>query len=207
MFSRNFYRKGTPMMRLGKAEILKTFFFSSLIISLLACGPPPLTYYHDPDMDFGALRIVAVMPFQNLTSDKIAGARVRDIFANSLMATGAVYVVPVGEVARGINRAGILDPAQPSEEEIARFASIVKVDATITGALTEYGEVRSGASSANIISLSVQMMEVQTRKVVWTASTTQGGITIWDRLFGSGGRPMNDVTMAAVDDLLNKLFR
>jgi hypothetical protein len=29
---------------------------------------------------------------------------------------------------------------------------------------------------------------------------------MWDRLFGGGGRPMNDVTQAAVDDLINKLF-
>jgi hypothetical protein len=50
------------------------------------------------------------------------------------------------------------------------------------------------------------MIEIQTRKVVWTASTTKGGINTWDRLFGGGGRPMNDVTEAAIDDLLNKLL-
>jgi hypothetical protein len=194
------------MIRLGTAESLKKFILSSLILALLACGPSRLTYFHDPDMDFGALRTVAVMPFRNLTSDQLAGARVRDIFANSLRATGAVYVIPFGEVARGINRAGMLNPPEPSREEIAKFAGIIKPDAIITGVVTEYGNVRSGASAANIISLSVQMIEVQTQRVVWTASTTQGGISIWDRLFGSGGRPMNDVTMAAVNDILNKLF-
>jgi len=71
----------------------------------------------------------------------------------------------------------------------------------------EYGEVRSGTTSANIISLSLQMIETQTGKVVWTASSTKGGISIWDRLFGGGGQPMNVITEKAVNDLINKLFK
>ena len=146
------------------------------------------------------------MPFENLTRESQAGARVRDVFANSLLSTGAVYVIPSGEVSRGIARAGILNPAVPSLEEIGKFAGIIKVDAVITGSVTEYGQVRSGTTTANVISMNVQMIEVQALKIVWTASATKGGVSIWDRLFGAGGEPMNDVTMAAVNDVLDKLF-
>jgi hypothetical protein len=52
----------------------------------------------------------------------------------------------------------------------------------------------------------MQMVEKESRKVVWSASTTKGGISAWDRLFGGGGRPMEDVTEAAINDLINKLF-
>ncbi len=195
-------------MRLGNIRNLKKFILSLLLISLAACATrSTLTYYHDPNMDFAALRTIAVMPFENLSRDRQAAQRVWDIFANSLLSTGAVYVIPSGEVSRGISRAGVLNPAVPSVEEIIKFAGIVKVDAVITGAVTEYGELRSGSASANVISMNVQMIELQTRKIVWTASSTKGGISIWDRLFGSGGKPMNDVTMAAVDDILDKLFQ
>lgn len=195
-------------MRLGNIRNLKKFILSLLLISLAACATrSTLTYYHDPNMDFAALRTIAVMPFENLSRDRQAAQRVRDIFANSLLSTGAVYVIPSGEVSRGISRAGVLNPAVPSVEEIIKFAGIVKVDAVITGAVTEYGELRSGSASANVISMNVQMIELQTRKIVWTASSTKGGISIWDRLFGAGGKPMNDVTMAAVDDILDKLFQ
>jgi hypothetical protein len=84
---------------------------------------------------------------------------------------------------------------------------MIKVQAVITGVLKEYGEVRSGATSANIISVSLQMMEAQTGKVVWSASSTKGGISIWDRLLGGGGQPMDKITQKAVDDLINKLFK
>ena len=44
-------------------------------------------------------------------------------------------------------------------------------------------------------------------KIVWEASSTKGGIDVWDRLFGGGGRPMNDVTRDAVNDVIEKLFK
>jgi hypothetical protein len=42
---------------------------------------------------------------------------------------------------------------------------------------------------------------------VWAASSTQGGIGFGDRMLGGGGRPLNDVTEAAVNELLDKLFK
>ena len=171
---------------------LKECIFSLfLAFCLTACASSSVpSSYVNPEFDFAAIRRVAVMPF-----------------ANTLLSTAAVYVLPTGEVARGIARAGIVNPTAPSVEEIARLAGIIEVDAVFTGTINEYGEVRSGSATANMISMIVQMVETQTGKVVWTASATKGGITIWDRLFGSGGRPMSDVTQDAVDELMDKLFR
>ena len=202
-----FFVKGMTMIRVINFASLKKLVVTSLIVLSLGCAPgSSLTYYHDPNMDFAAIRSVAIMPFENLTREPNAGERVRDVFANSLLSTGAVYVIPLGEVSRGIARAGILNPTVPSMEELGKFAGIIRVDAVITGTVTEYGQVRSGNASANIISMNVQMIEVQALRIVWTASATAGGISIWDRLLGAGGEPMNDVTMKAVTDVLDKLF-
>jgi hypothetical protein len=158
-------------------------------------------------MDFGAIKTIAVMPFTSLTRDAVAADRVRDVFINKLLSTGAVYVLPTGEVARGVSRGEIQSPTALSGEDAVKLGGIVKVQAIITGVVREYGEVRSGTSSANIISLSLQMMETQTGKIVWTASSTKGGISLWDRLFGGGGQPMNKITEKAVNDLIDKLFK
>lgn len=176
-----------------------------MFISLTACVAPAGVYY-DPNMDFGAIQKVAVMSFENLTTDRLAGERVRDVFSAMLLSTGTVYVLPPGEVARGVARVDIKNPSAPSVEEMTRLGGIIKVDAMVTGVVREYREVRSGTTSANIISISLQMTETQTGKVVWTASSTKGGISVWDRLFGGGGKAMNEVTEEAVDDLLDKLF-
>lgn len=196
-----------------KIEILDRFrkavpvLLSLVLVFLSACasrtGPE---VFHDPNFDLASVRVVAVMPFENLTKEPLASSRVRDVFMNMLLSTGAIYVLPSGEVARGMTRAGIEKSAALSVEDAVRLGGILKADAAITGVVREYGEVRSSTTTANVVSLSIQMIETQTGKVVLTASSTKGGITFGDRLFGGGGQPMDDVTRAAVIDVLNKLF-
>jgi hypothetical protein len=158
-------------------------------------------------MDFGSVKTIAVLPFANLSQVQQAGQRVRDALMVRLMATGGVYVLPPGEVARGIARAGLADPAAPSQEEAAKFCSIIKADAVITGVVREYGEVRSGSAIGSIIVVSMDMLEGQTGRVVWTASSEVGGISLKDRLLGPSGKPMNVSTEQAIDDIIEKLFR
>ena len=189
----------------SKLDGFKFFFFLALLLSI-ACARPR-SMYIDPNMDFGAVKSVAVMPFVSLAKDPIVAERVRDVFINRLLATGAVYVVPVGEVARGVTRLEAQNPSALSPEEAVKLGGIIKVQAVITGTLREYGEVRSGSTSANIISISLEMIETQTGKVVWADSSTRGGITIWDRLSGGGGQPMNKVTEKAVNDLIYRLLK
>ncbi|MBN2332761.1 MAG: DUF799 family lipoprotein [Deltaproteobacteria bacterium] len=184
---------------------LPVVLFSLLL--LVGCAAVHEGVYVNQMVDFAALQKVAVMPLQNFSERDEGAERVRDTFMSMLLATEAVYVLPAGEVARGISRAGIRSPATPAAEEIKSLKSILGVDAVVTGSLREYGAVRSGSSSANIVSLSIQLIEAETGAVIWSGSSTKGGITVTDRLFGGGGRPMNDVTVEVVNDLLDKLFQ
>ena len=177
-----------------------------LVVFTLSCAHNPGSY-RDGKMDFSAITTVAVMPFANLSADNMAGERVRDAFSTMLLSTGAVYVLPPGEVARGISRVGVANPASPTAEEAVKLGGILNVNSVITGVVREYGEVRSSSTTANSISVSAAMTETQTGRVVWKAASTKGGIGFWDRLFGGGGKPMNIVTERAVDDLLGKLFQ
>ena len=162
--------------------------------------------FRDPRMDFGSIQTIAVLPFSNLARDQVVAERVRDVFVSRLLATQAVYVLPIGEVARGIAATEIQNPTAPTPEEAVKIGALLKVDAVITGVVREYGEVRSGTSAANIISMSIQLIETGTGRIVWSASSTKGKISFWDRLFGSGGEPMNRVTEKAIDALFDKLL-
>ena len=187
----------------------RIFFCCSCCILLLLAGctaSPTVPDYTNPQMDFSAVRSVAVLPFQNLTDDEQAGERVRDAFMGMLLATEVIYVLPPGEVMRGVSRAGLRTPQTPTVEEIIKLKGILEVDAVITGTLREYGKVRSGSAEANMVSLSLQMIETQSGTTVWSASSTKGGITMGDRMIGGGGRPMNDVTIQVINELLDQLF-
>ncbi len=179
----------------------------ALFLFMLTGCAGSMEVYRDANMDFGSVHNVAILPFANLTRESAAAERVRDIFTTTLLATGGVYVIPPGEVARGISRAGVNSPTSPSTEELIKMAGIIKADAVITGTVKEYGELRSGTAAGNVISLSVALIEAQTGRVVWSATTTRGGVGFMDRLFGGGGEPMNDITEKAVNDIIKKLFQ
>jgi len=176
-----------------------------VLISAAACASTNGDY-RDQNMDFGSIYTVAVLPLANYSREPQAAERVRDVYITMLLASGGVYVLPTGEVAKGISVVGLANPTAPSKEEIIKLGSRIKVDGIITGAVREYGEVRSGNSAANVLSLSMQLTEVQTGKIVWAGASTRGGIGFADRLFGGGGDPLNDVTEKAVHDVIKQLF-
>ncbi len=205
MENRMMRKMKTIFMKLKANLAIMSMF--TLVIFLTACASfRKADMYRDPNMDFGSIKTVAVLPLANLTRETLAADRVRDVLANSLYATGGVYVVPPGEVARGLSRAGVINFSSPSIEEVKKLGGILSVDAVITGVVKEYGEVRSGSVTANVVSMSLQVIETQTGKVIWSASTTKGGVSAWDRLLGGGGEPADDVTERAVNDLIEKLF-
>jgi hypothetical protein len=186
----------------------KTIIFLLALIFLGGCAEKgPGDVYHDELMDFASIQTIGVLPFTNLTADPMGAARARDTLTTMLMATGAIYVIPHGEVARGIARAGLADPTQPTPAEIKKIAGIIEADAIISGVLREYGEARSGSIAAPVISISLQMYDRESGTVIWVGSTTRGGVDMGDRLFGSGGEPFDVVTREAVNDLLDRLFQ
>jgi polysaccharide biosynthesis protein PelC len=198
---------------LQKSNLLKWFslyarhlIVAGILISVLACAGGGGDKFRNPNMDFGSIQTVAVLPLANLSKDQMAGERVRDVFVTALLASGGIYVLPAGEVAKGIGLAGLANPFAPSSAEVMKLAPLIKANAVITGVLREYGELRSGNSTANVISLSLQMMDAQTGQVIWSASTTKGGIGIKDRLLGGGGEPLNNITEKAIRDLINQLY-
>lgn len=198
------------MLLISKMRTLKRLIPGSMAVFLLlllsgGCAGVG-DKFHDPLMDFGSVKTLAILPFVNLSKEQAAAERVRDTFTTMLLADGGIYVVPPGETARGISRSGMVTPSQPSPEEVKKFATITQVDAVITGVVREYGEVRSGSSTANVLSLSLQMLDKESGSVVWSGSTTRGGISFADRLFGGGGDPMDEVTRQACKDLIDRLF-
>lgn len=194
-------------MRMRKNSHPKIVVLCFLIpVAVLVAGCVGDDVYREPNMDFASLQTIAVLPFQNLSSREEAAERVRDTFMGMLLASGAVYVLPPGEVARGISRISRISPEGPSTEQVKQLSTILDVDGIITGVVREYGTIRSGSTSANAVSISLRMIETESGLVVWSASSTKGGVDIWDRLIGGGGEPMDTVTVKAINDLLDKLF-
>jgi hypothetical protein len=110
-------------------------------------------------------------------------------------------------VGRAVSGVGLASSTSPTPEEVQKIGGMLKADAVVVGVVKEYGEVRAGAATSNVVSISLQMYDAGTGKVIWSGTSTKGGVTWGARLLGTtGGEPMNTVTEQAVDDLLRQLF-
>jgi len=191
-----------------RTNVVRAHIAGALLVAALGCAAKrgAQVTFHEPNMDFSLVHTVAVMPFANMSTAQAADKRVRDVFMTMLQATGQIYVLPMGEVQRGLSRVELQNPTAPSSQDVVALAKVLSCDAVITGSVLEYGEARSGSAAANYVSMSVQMLEATGGKLVWSAQSTRGGVSGADRMFGGGGQPMNVVTADAVNDLLDKLF-
>ena len=109
-------------MNKGNRRIIRALSGMLTIFILMSCGKTEI--YRDENMDFGAVQTVALMPLANMSRDQMATERVRDVLIPLLLSTGAFYVLPPGEVARGIARVGISNPSTPSTEEVVNLGKL-----------------------------------------------------------------------------------
>lgn len=173
----------------------------SLACALAACSVG--TRYTNPTSDLGTVKRVAVLPFENLAGDKIAGDRVHKIFLTELLATEAFTVVEPGEVMRAV-RNGNYEIASLGIEDAKRLAAALKADALFLGTVVEYEDGR-GAGAAPQVTLQLRLVDGTTGVTVWSTSDTRNGATVTAKLFGLGGRTASEVTRGMVQDELKAL--
>ena len=160
-------------------------------------GNPKPTRFTNPDFDFGFVERVAVLPFENLSSDRQAGARATRLMITELLASGALDVVEPGEVEAALGKFGTR-VTQPSKEQIVTLGETLGVQALILGSVTQSDVVRSGGSTIPVVGLDVHMVETETGAAVWAASTVTKGESFGARVLGTAGEPMSVTTRRAV---------
>ena len=177
-----------------------------LLLGAVACaGGPKPTKFTNPRFNFDYVERVAVLPFENLSSDRQAGARATRLMITELLATGAVDVVEPGEVQAALDR---LAPriVRPSTEQVVALGEALGVQAVILGTVTQSDLTRSGAVAVPVVGLDVHMVETETGATVWAATYTEKGESFGARILGTTGQPISQTTHAAVRGILRTLI-
>ena len=69
-----------------------------IVLAHAGCGGRGApSFYINQDVDFSFIEKVAVLPFENLSSERFAGDMVRQVVISELLATGLVEVSVPGE--------------------------------------------------------------------------------------------------------------
>lgn len=178
----------------------------ALVVVLLAgCGGMGATTFVHPDYNFAYVERVAVIPFENLSDDRGAAARMSRYFVTELLDARVFDVVEPGEVAQGMVAIGSLRVAELPPEQFVELGRTFQAQALFLGSVTESAVVRTGASSENVVTLDVRLVETETGAVIWSTTVTETGRGFWSRLFGTSGDSMGEVSRKAVSKAISEL--
>ncbi|MHB8174019.1 MAG: hypothetical protein ACYDFU_06115 [Nitrospirota bacterium] len=151
-----------------------------------------------PDCD------VAVMPFVNVSKDKEAGLKARDLFITELYISGAFKdVVDEGQMVEVMKKLKLRGTDNIGKDTLKTFGDSLGVQAIIFGTVEEYNE-RSNKGAQFAVSL--RMVDVDTGQILWLGdSSKEGGGTIAEALGLSDGPTVIDVARDVLANLVDDL--
>ncbi len=173
---------------------------------LAGCARPPSRFVH-AQYDFSAIKKVAVLPLENLSSDQAAGEKVRKTVVSELLAAGVVDVVETGQVNRALGQANIQNIASVSADDLKKVATALGVQALVVGSVDTYERINVGGVNFPEIAITLRAIDAGSGSIVWSATTTGGGVGLMGRLFGVGGDTLSEATQKTVRAALATLFQ
>ncbi len=176
-----------------------------LWLAAAACRGPA-SFVH-PNADLGAIKTVAVLPFENVTSDRVAPEKVQRIFITELLETGAFNVLEPGYVGRVLRDAKIESIASLSPEDVKELGKALKADGIFFGTVLDYSESKGSGVPAPEVTLQFKLVETGSGSTVWAITRTRSGANASARLFGIGGQSLTEVAEDLVKDSLGTLLR
>jgi len=146
-----------------------------ILIFTAGCGGPR-TFIH-PDVDISYYQTLGVLPFRNLTNDRLAGEKITGIFITELLMIKRFEVVEPGQFRRTARDilTGSLESGEWKAENIARLGTTAGVQGIITGTVREYEMIRIGQTQYPLVTIDVELIDAETGRVVWMVSHTKKG--------------------------------
>jgi len=177
-----------------------------LVPLIAACSMTHQTRYLHKNADLGAITKVAVLPFDALTTEKSSGDKVQKVFYVELLSLDVFEVTEPGQVTKVLRSSGAsLDALGPADFQ--RIGKELGVDALFTGTVVDFGESRSGNTSAPEITVQLRLIETHSGTTIWSTSETRSGTGVSTRLFGFGGDSLTEAARKVVRGELATLLK
>lgn len=191
-------RISTPPSAIGSTLLL-------LVLSTGCSGVSQTRFLHE-NADLGAIGSVAVLPFENLTGNNMAGEKVQDLFLIELLSTGAFDVVEPGQVTQLLRESRIDSVEALGPEEFKSIGAELGVDGLFLGTVVDFGERRGGAVQAPEVAVQLRLIESLSGVTIWSTSDSRSGSTLSRQLVGVGGQSLTESTRVLLRRQLNALF-
>lgn len=187
-----------------KKYLLPVLFLALLVVTGCRSGGVP-TYHISEDIDFSFYKRVAVMPLDNMTTEKYAGDIVRQVVISEILASGLLDAVVPGEVMSAVNELGIKTVTSLNAKQIKSLGNALGVEAIIMGSVEEYGMVKAGSATAPQVTITLMMADAETGSIVWSITKTRGGASFMARHFGARHETISETVLMLVREAIQTL--
>jgi TolB-like protein len=177
------------------------------IALLVACSGMKPTVFVNKQYNFNFLEKVAVVPFENLSTDQGAGARITHIFLTELLAAESFDIVEPGEVSKVTQKYIGSGGSALTRDQITEIGKTLGVQGIILGSVNETTGSRAGGSTTTEVTIDVRMVETETGQTVWSATNTEGGRGFWASLFGTGDKSEAETARKCVQRVIRTLVK
>lgn len=185
---------------------VRRFFVMLLAVGLLflaACSSRNnLDAFVRQDVNLGYVKTVAILPFDNHTAHPNASRRVREMLMTEVMASGLFEVLEKGRVDSLLHEEALAPGAPIDAPTLRRLGQRLGVEAVIMGSLDDIGAVQSGSYRYSELTMTMRLVDSDKDVILWQASGSGSGYSIWDRLFGIGSKGSFQINLQLIRTLL-----
>lgn len=175
-------------------------------LAALASGCGGAKHYTNRRADLSVLRTVAVLPFESMSEERLAGEKTHRLFVAELLNAGTFELVEPGRVIRALRELQV-DPAALTPEDAQRLGKALKADGLILGTVLELVEPKGGQGPTPTVTIQLKLVETGTGATVWTATRQRSGATFGSRFLGLSPATSTSVVAAALRDAIRTIGR
>jgi TolB-like protein len=153
--------------------IRATILIASLV-TILGCGSSGKQYVA-PGAPLRDHPRLAMLPLEDLTGRPEVAGRITQIFFAELVRTGACDVIDLGESEIAMREIRVRTPGSLTNEQIQRLGEELEVGFLMTGTVLEAGTIRTGDGEVPVLGVTLKLIEVTTKRVIWAAVDNRSG--------------------------------
>ncbi|UCG51936.1 MAG: hypothetical protein JSW58_17525 [Candidatus Latescibacterota bacterium] len=164
-------------MIIQKAESFFRCLTLILIAALIYACSASIRVFTHPEADMSYYTKVGVVPFQNLSSDRLAGEKFSTEFTTALLAANKFEVVEQGIFVNAVVRTvgSRTVPDGLTADQLKKVAEATGVQGVFEGVVTQYNMSSSGGESLPVIGVEARLVDTETGTIVWKATISERG--------------------------------
>ena len=155
--------------------------------------------------DMSNIKRIAVLPFENFTSDEYADEKIRRIVITDLLSRDRDVIEP-GEVTRILKELKIKSISSIKTDEIQTIGKTLGVEAVMMGSVEAYGMSRGISVTYPEVTINLRLIELSSGNIIWSIRHTAGGADFWTRHFGTEVMSLSEAAGKVVKEAIDTLF-